>query len=393
MRESTQDAQIQFKEIGGLNQRPAPSNLPYPDFGGLHGLYPPRDGWMQRLEGTRYLAGTAVSILNLFQLDDGTGDVIAQTSDGSEVRFTLNELFGRAAETVSLVSTAGNEEDSMSMALIVHEENQGTDGGSLNAGAGSEALNTFYSQKLTANSVNEGTIITTFRDYLAGANPNTFDLAAGTYRIEGSLVFHMTYGYRQTTMGTFTVTIASPGVFTISAHGLVAGDALTFTTTGALPTGLTAGTAYYVIAAGLTANAFEVSATLGGSAVNTSGTQSGIHTATAVGKTETAVAALYDETNAAVLATFTPSIMSNSYTAVSGNPTFTTGKQMLLSVFGSFTLAGAARLSIKAATNATGGINFASTTTCRGKSHTATTALGGSALKNRYTTLKIIKET
>jgi len=53
-----------------------------------------------------------------------------------------------------------------------------------------------------------------------------------------------------------------------------------FTTTGALPTGITAGTTYYVIAAGLTANAFEVSATRGGSAVNTSGSQSGTHTAT-----------------------------------------------------------------------------------------------------------------
>jgi len=52
------------------------------------------------------------------------------------------------------------------------------------------------------------------------------------------------------------------------------------TTNGALPTGLTAGTTYFVIAAGLTANAFEVSTTVGGAAVNTSGTQSGTHTMT-----------------------------------------------------------------------------------------------------------------
>lgn len=77
---------------------------------------------------------------------------------------------------------------------------------------------------------------------------------------------------------TFTVTIASPAVFSATAHGLVAGDKIHFTTTGALPTGLSTNTDYYVIAAGLTANAFEVSATRGGSAVNTSGTQSGTHT-------------------------------------------------------------------------------------------------------------------
>jgi microcystin-dependent protein len=75
-----------------------------------------------------------------------------------------------------------------------------------------------------------------------------------------------------------TTTIASPAVVTWSAHGLGAGDPIVFRTTGALPTGLAAGTVYYVIAAGLTANSFQVSATPGGTAINTSGSQSGIHT-------------------------------------------------------------------------------------------------------------------
>lgn len=77
---------------------------------------------------------------------------------------------------------------------------------------------------------------------------------------------------------TVTVTIASPGVFTLTAHGFNIGTPLYFSTTGALPTGLTAGTTYYVIAAGLTANAFEVSTQVGGTAVNTTGSQSGTHT-------------------------------------------------------------------------------------------------------------------
>lgn len=78
--------------------------------------------------------------------------------------------------------------------------------------------------------------------------------------------------------GTFTVTIATPGVFSKASHGLLAGDIVRFTTTGALPTGLTAGTNYYVIATGLTSGAFQVSATFGGAAVNTTGSQSGTHT-------------------------------------------------------------------------------------------------------------------
>jgi hypothetical protein len=79
------------------------------------------------------------------------------------------------------------------------------------------------------------------------------------------------------TSTTATITIATPAVITSTAHGFVAGNSVSFTTTGALPTGITVGTTYYVLSAGLTANDFQVSLTFGGTAVNTSGTQSGVH--------------------------------------------------------------------------------------------------------------------
>lgn len=85
---------------------------------------------------------------------------------------------------------------------------------------------------------------------------------------------------QSTTASTVTMTIASPGVVTLATHGLAINSVVYFSTTGALPTGITAGSPYYIIAAGLTASAFEVSATLGGAAVNTSGSQSGTHTLT-----------------------------------------------------------------------------------------------------------------
>lgn len=85
------------------------------------------------------------------------------------------------------------------------------------------------------------------------------------------------------TAATITATIATPAVVTWAAHGLLAGTAFVFTTTGALPTGVAAGTTYYVIPTGLTANTFQFSATSGGAAINTSGTQSGVHTATRTG--------------------------------------------------------------------------------------------------------------
>lgn len=77
---------------------------------------------------------------------------------------------------------------------------------------------------------------------------------------------------------TVTITIASPAVFTNgSAHGFSVNQPLTFTTTGSLPTGLTAGTTYFVSSVP-SSTTYQVSATLGGTSLNTSGTQSGTHT-------------------------------------------------------------------------------------------------------------------
>ena len=74
------------------------------------------------------------------------------------------------------------------------------------------------------------------------------------------------------------ISIAGPAVVTL-ANTCAAGDQVVFSTTGALPTGIAAGTIYYVIAAGLSGSQFEFSATPGGTAVVTSGTQSGVQTA------------------------------------------------------------------------------------------------------------------
>jgi hypothetical protein len=77
---------------------------------------------------------------------------------------------------------------------------------------------------------------------------------------------------------TVTLTLASPGIVNVP-NTCIAGQEVFFNSTGALPTGLTAGTTYYVIATGLTAGAFEVSTSAGGAGSNFTGTQSGIQTA------------------------------------------------------------------------------------------------------------------
>jgi microcystin-dependent protein len=104
----------------------------------------------------------------------------------------------------------------------------------------------------------------------------------GWLACDGSAISRATYpalfAIVAPTFGTITVTIASPAVVSATGHGLQVGDQVYFTTTGALPTGLSANTLYYVITAGFGSNSFEVSATRGGSAINTSGSQSGTHT-------------------------------------------------------------------------------------------------------------------
>ena len=80
-------------------------------------------------------------------------------------------------------------------------------------------------------------------------------------------------------VGTFTVTIASPAVVTLSGHGFVTGDQVYLTTTGALPTGLTANTLYYVYYINTTTFSLATSRANAYAAtrINTSGTQSGVH--------------------------------------------------------------------------------------------------------------------
>lgn len=82
---------------------------------------------------------------------------------------------------------------------------------------------------------------------------------------------------------TATMTIASPCVVSFGTNNLVNGQAVSFTTTGALPTGITVNTDYFVgNNNNSTFNLYDTSANalVGGATgrINTSGTQSGTHT-------------------------------------------------------------------------------------------------------------------
>ncbi|NBU70294.1 MAG: hypothetical protein EBS53_02395 [Bacteroidetes bacterium] len=73
-----------------------------------------------------------------------------------------------------------------------------------------------------------------------------------------------------------TISVAAPAVITMPIEFSIPDDTpISFVTTGALPTGLTVGTVYYVVNS--SANTFNVSATLGGSPITTTVAGSGLH--------------------------------------------------------------------------------------------------------------------
>jgi hypothetical protein len=68
-----------------------------------------------------------------------------------------------------------------------------------------------------------------------------------------------------------TISVASPAVVTLNSHDLYANQGVVFGGGGTIPTGITAGNTYYVSATGLATNTFQISATIGGASIDTTG--------------------------------------------------------------------------------------------------------------------------
>lgn len=145
---------------------------------------------------------------------------------------------------------------------------------------GITAGTTYYARAIDANSF-------TLHDSAAHATANTDQIVITSTTQSGVhtltiLKGEVTVNIDQS-LGTATVTIAAPGVVTKAAHGLTTGEGVALTTTGALPTGITAGITYYarVLSANtFTLHASEAHALANISPITTTGTQSGTHTLT-----------------------------------------------------------------------------------------------------------------
>lgn len=103
-----------------------------------------------------------------------------------------------------------------------------------------------------------------------------------TLQTAGGSVDVLKYTVSVYNSGTATISLASPGVVTLTNHGFLLGQQVQIATTGALPTGLSTATTYYVIP--IDANTFSLATSLvnaaAGTKINTSGSQSGVHTLT-----------------------------------------------------------------------------------------------------------------
>ena len=92
------------------------------------------------------------------------------------------------------------------------------------------------------------------------------------------------YQIDRNSSATVTMTIATPCVVSWTTHGLQSGEKVQFTTTGALPTGLSVSTTYYITK--IDADSFYLSTSkanaVAGTYIATSGSQSGVHTAQSI---------------------------------------------------------------------------------------------------------------
>lgn len=108
-------------------------------------------------------------------------------------------------------------------------------------------------------------------------NVNVGDSSNLAAAVNTNLLGHARVSYQSSTV---TITIAAPGVVSYTSHGLSTGDKVYITTTGALPTGLTASTSYYVVS--VDANSFSLATSeanaIAGTKITTTGSQSGTHT-------------------------------------------------------------------------------------------------------------------
>lgn len=237
--------------------------------------------------------GGALSVLQ-----DGTTGVVALGGGEVVAGAAINVLYDETIGAFHLISGASTArvntlvQNGFATGMVAPFANLTVPAGWLKADGSAKSRTTYAALFAALVRSSTATITIATPAVFTWANHGLEDNAAVKFSSTGSLPTGLTAGTNyfvypgsQTTntfqvyaVSTVTISIASPGVVTWNNHRLNANDPVIFTTTGNLTSGLTAGTTYYVVGASITTNTFQVSATSGGSAINTTGNQSGTHT-------------------------------------------------------------------------------------------------------------------
>jgi microcystin-dependent protein len=224
------------------------------------------------------ITGPTISDANISNSTvDGGGDVVGTTATQTLTNKTLTSavmtgggaVVGTTATQTLTNKTINLEAASNTITGRLASTSGGTPAGVISQYAGSSAPAGY----LLCQGQSEST--TLYAD-LFNAIGYTYGGSGGSFNIPDLRTRIPVGRSNAVSLGTATISIASPAVVTDSNHGLSNGQVVYFTTTGTLPTNITANTRYFVRSAA--ANTFSISATQTGALINTSGTQSGTHT-------------------------------------------------------------------------------------------------------------------
>ncbi len=202
--------------------------------------------------------GTNVQAYNAATAVTNTAQTFTATQSGAIQTLT-------DASTIAVNDAIGNN-------MQVQLSGNRTLGTPTNLVAGTTGFINIY-QDLTGSR----TLSYTWAWQFAGGTPPVLSTGKGVFD-------QLYYAVNRSKSSTVTVTIAAPGVMTWTGHGLYSGERIQLSTTGALPTGLSTATTYWITV--VDANTFKLSTSQAnmqaGTFITTSGSQSGVHTATSI---------------------------------------------------------------------------------------------------------------
>lgn len=98
MEQSTESGDVSIRNLGGLNERISPLDLPPNEFSVLEGYYPSQQGLLSRLPGKEKLFQLVGRVMSIHPTYNSSGHVLIQTDENLYLT-TIDEIQGRTIST------------------------------------------------------------------------------------------------------------------------------------------------------------------------------------------------------------------------------------------------------------------------------------------------------